>query len=157
MRATPVVDDWNGDGRKDLLIGNFDGNILIYINDGTDEKPSFNSPPSYLKVKNKIYKVSEGGRAAPRIFDWNRDGVKDLLVGEFEGYIYFLKNIGSNKDPRFKNSSKLMLTTGLPLQYPDEGSSPRSRLFVSDWNNDGAHDIVVGGKDGRVMLYASIP
>lgn len=155
LRATPVVNDWNGDGKKDLLIGNFEGNIVIYLNGGTDKSPVFDSLPYNLRVNRTDFNV--GGRAAPRIFDWDRDGLKDLLIGEYEGWIYFLKNVGTNNAPVFNSFKKLLLVDGRPLRYPDEGGAPRSRLFVTDWNNDGLPDILVGGKDGKVMLYVAVP
>jgi hypothetical protein len=38
----PVVDDWNGDGKKDLLVGQFGGGkIRLYLNEGTDVEPAF--------------------------------------------------------------------------------------------------------------------
>lgn len=36
----PAVADWNGDGRKDLLVGQFGGGkIRLYLNEGTDAAP----------------------------------------------------------------------------------------------------------------------
>jgi hypothetical protein len=38
----PCVSDWNGDGKKDLLVGRFmGGEVRLYINQGTDEAPVF--------------------------------------------------------------------------------------------------------------------
>ncbi|MBI5057875.1 MAG: VCBS repeat-containing protein [Nitrospirae bacterium] len=149
-RAAPVADDWNGDGKKDLIIGSIDGKIKIYINKGTDAEPVFDS--SYLlQVGGRDFAVS--GRAAPRVADWNKDGLKDLLVGDLEGYVYYLKNAGTNSAPVFKRAEKLFLRNGDFLRYPDPDGDPRSRLYVTDWNNDGLDDIVLGGKDGKVMLY----
>ncbi len=40
----PAVADWNGDGRKDLIVGAFTGNpgnVRLYLNSGTDAAPSF--------------------------------------------------------------------------------------------------------------------
>ena len=38
----PCVTDWNGDGRKDLLVGQFmNGQIRLYLNTGTDAAPEF--------------------------------------------------------------------------------------------------------------------
>jgi len=38
----PCVADWNGDGRKDLLLGQFmEGRIRFYPNTGTDAQPAF--------------------------------------------------------------------------------------------------------------------
>jgi hypothetical protein len=40
----PCVADWNGDGRKDLLVGQFvGGKIALYLNEGTDKAPKFGS------------------------------------------------------------------------------------------------------------------
>lgn len=84
-RATPVFEDWNGDGYRDLLVGNLAGNIQIYINQATNENPtpSFSSYTNLL-VGGSTYDI--GSRAAPRIYDWDGDGLKDILVGEYTGY-----------------------------------------------------------------------
>ena len=40
----PTVVDWNGDGKKDLLVGQFGGGrIRVDLNEGTDGKPTFKS------------------------------------------------------------------------------------------------------------------
>ena len=37
----PAVSDWNGDGKKDLIVGHFagKGNVKLFINEGTDASP----------------------------------------------------------------------------------------------------------------------
>lgn len=43
--TTPVatVADWNNDGRKDLIVGDFYyGNIYLFLNEGTHLNPVFN-------------------------------------------------------------------------------------------------------------------
>lgn len=153
IRATPIVDDWDEDGRKDLLVGRFGGFILIYLNHGTDAAPLFTT--SYnLQVGGVDFDI--GTRAAPRIFDWNEDGLKDLLIGEVEGYVYYLENIGTNDAPLFNSAEKLLLINGDHLRFPGS-AGPRSRLYVSDWNNDGHNDILLGGFDGRVVLFLAEP
>jgi len=42
--AAPAVYDWNGDGKKDLLIGEFETTecwVRVYLNEGTDTAPKF--------------------------------------------------------------------------------------------------------------------
>lgn len=40
--ATPNLVDWDGDGRRDLLVGQFGGGkVRVYLNRGTDAEPSF--------------------------------------------------------------------------------------------------------------------
>lgn len=40
--SAPCVVDWNGDGKKDLLVGCFyNGNVYLYLNSGTNSNPVF--------------------------------------------------------------------------------------------------------------------
>lgn len=44
----------------------------------------------------------EVGHAAPHYVDFDGDGTKDLLVGQFGGgKLRIYKNVGSNENPRF--------------------------------------------------------
>jgi WD40 repeat protein len=153
LRATPIVNDWDEDGRKDLLIGSLDGTIRIYLNEGSDAAPVFNSM-FFLELGGSMFDI--GSRSAPRVFDWNEDGLKDLLVGELYGYAYYLENVGTNDASVFDNAEILLLANGDPLRYVNSGSVPRSRVFAADWNEDGLNDIVLGGYDGKLQLFLSI-
>jgi len=49
-----------------------------------------------------------GGHADPCVADWDGDGLKDLLLGEFtNGRIRFYPNSGTNRDPVFSTWSYL--------------------------------------------------
>lgn len=42
------------------------------------------------------------GHAAPYLYDWDGDGVRDLLVGQFgEGKLRIYKNRGTDSAPKF--------------------------------------------------------
>lgn len=42
------------------------------------------------------------GCASPCVTDWNLDGKKDLIVGQFKnGKIRYYENIGTNANPKF--------------------------------------------------------
>lgn len=149
-RAAPVSADWDGDGKKDLLAGSMDGSIRVFINEGTDSEPVMKAP-YILQAGGRDFNA--GSRSAPILYDWNGDGLKDVLAGEMEGHVYFLKNTGTSKNPVFDRAEKLFLRDGNVIRYPDKDNSARSRLFITDWNNDGHNDLLLGGKDGRVVLY----
>lgn len=50
----PLVYDWNKDGKKDLIIGEFEakGKFRIYLNVGTDAEPKFTDDWFYGKGAN---------------------------------------------------------------------------------------------------------
>ena len=45
---------------------------------------------------------TEVGHATPALYDWDGDGKRDLLVGQFGGgKMKIFRNVGSNQSPRF--------------------------------------------------------
>ncbi len=88
-------------------------------------------------------------RADPRIYDLDQDGLKDLLVGEYDGNVYFYKNVGTNAAPVFDASFDTLRTTG---GFRVSATSS-SRFHCVDWTGDGDVDIIISGLDGYVVLY----
>ena len=42
--SAPCVADWNGDGKKDLIVGSdWENGVYLYINEGSDDEPVFSS------------------------------------------------------------------------------------------------------------------
>ncbi len=66
--------------------------------------PKFNDAES-IKVNNSEITIKN---SSPAIADWDGDGLKDLLIGQFSsGKIHFFKNIGSKTEPLLEESSFL--------------------------------------------------
>lgn len=64
--------------------------------------------PRFLTVGNSFMQVGKVGHAAPLVYDWDRDGKMDILVGEFEikkSYLKLFRNIGTNKKPIYEEDS----------------------------------------------------
>jgi hypothetical protein len=60
--------------------------------------------PFKVQVAGKPLDVENVGHAHPFLGDFDGDGVKDLLVGEFkDGKLRIYKNVGTNSEPRFDN------------------------------------------------------
>ncbi len=58
--ASPFMVDWNGDGKQDLLLGQFDaGKIRFYANTGTNYNPTFGDF-SYLQADGSDISLSCG-------------------------------------------------------------------------------------------------
>ena len=54
-------------------------------------------------------KIDVGSYAAPLAVDWNSDGLKDLLSGQFDGgMIRYYPNVGTNSSPQFDSFFYLM-------------------------------------------------
>ncbi len=54
-------------------------------------------------------RINVGSYAAPLAVDWNDDGKKDLICGQFDyGYIRFYPNVGTNSAPVFDEYYYLM-------------------------------------------------
>ncbi|MFN0058071.1 MAG: hypothetical protein ACKVX7_06405 [Planctomycetota bacterium] len=58
-------------------------------------------PPVRLTAEDKAIDV-EIGHAAPYLYDFDRDGKRDLLVGQFkEGKLRIYRNLGTNAQPKY--------------------------------------------------------
>lgn len=85
--------------------------VLAGLAPGAD-RPSELLPPVRLEAAGKPIDTAVG-HAAPFVGDFDGDGVKDLLVGQFgDGILWVYKNVGTNARPKlaaglqFKGGSK---------------------------------------------------
>lgn len=96
---TIVAYDWTKNGRLDVLLGDEDGRVALFVNKGElkDGKPTF-EPPIYFKQKSDSLKC--GALSTPFGVDWDDDGDWDIICGNSAGYIFFIENLsGPNVDP----------------------------------------------------------
>ena len=87
--AAPVVADWDGDGRPDLIVGAEDGSVVWYRNAGTAKEPKLEAArrlvgpsPVGWGGDDKRGPRDWGLRVKPCVFDWDGDGRPDLLLGD---------------------------------------------------------------------------
>jgi hypothetical protein len=139
-----IVVDWNGDGLYDLLLGDRDGFVILYLNEGSNESPRYGSGIR-LRAAGKEIKVR--GPSAPCLLDWNEDGKKDLLVGDGSGYLNLFLNTGSSTSPDYALPSRVQ------ADYKDLDVRSKASPCVVDWNGDGRFDLLVGSGSGELFLF----
>ena len=145
-RAAPCFADWNGDGRRDLVVGGIDGRFHLFINEGTDHEPFF---PSAAVIQDEAGDIIMPGELAnPDVFDFDGDGLVDLISGNVGGDLFFFRNLGPEDDPLLVFAGYLS-SGGEPI---GEYGLARTRPFVCDWTGDGHPDLLIGATSGRVWL-----
>jgi hypothetical protein len=74
--------------------------------------------PVMLEAGGAPIKVDAPGYACPSWADWDGDGKKDLLVGQFaKGKIRFFKNEGGDTLPKLRKG-EMLLTGKEPAEVP---------------------------------------
>lgn len=149
-RACPTIVDWNNDSKKDLVVGALDGNIRLFINEGTDVVPNF---PAQVLVQDQDTGLAldvPSDRSSPEMGDFDDDGDKDLLAGNTNGQLILYHNVGTDAAPAFATSSSEYVTSnGVPIDLVPS----RSRPSACDWTGNGTTDVLIGASDGLVHLY----
>ena len=128
----PAVGDLNGDGTDDLAVGSYEGVLKLYTGnaDGT-----FTPAQDLSGVAGTL-----GDWLAPAVTDLNGDGVMDLAIGVFDGYIARAEQTGgtfavtgylTGDDTNYKGNQNLKFATNcVPAFY--------------DMDGDGLDDLITG-------------
>jgi len=158
--AVPDVADWDGDGRKDLVVGTEDGFVWFLRN--LDPKGGISrwDAPRLLESDGQPIRPVEQKHLQgpcewwwaytnPAVVDWDLDGDLDLILGHVgESYLYY-ENIGSRTDPKLTARGNLRCdsTDG---DEADVSVCWRTRPGAGDLSGDGLPDLV--GIDGERQL-----
>jgi hypothetical protein len=152
----PRIVYWDGDDRKDLLVGLADGTVKIFVNTGTEENPAFDGGTNVRVGDPGIWNLDVGTRATTTFVDWNSDGMMDLVVGALDGKIHIYLDCGCTWPiPAFHYSpivGDLAEQDGWDLIVPSSRSSP----VVFDLDGDGKKDLLTGNTNGQLLFYGNV-
>ncbi len=137
QNCSPYLIDWDENGYLDLLIGGYpvsgsttSGFLHLYMNDNSAADELNFTTFTNLSFWNMW-------RTTHEFYDLDRDGDKDLILGNEDGRIYFSPNTGTHEAPVFSSYFPLQANGSII----DVGS--RARETINDWNEDGIPDLIV--------------
>lgn len=150
--VAPAVGDINNDGLDELILGHSDGTVHYVVNGAVSAavQPDWTSSPAILKDVSAT-PVSTDGYAAPLVYDMNKDGHKDLLLGEVHGSVYYYQNMGTAPGPIHL---ELKTTTlGNIKVDPMNETIGNSVPCIGKIDNTGIEYLVLGSRSGRLFRY----
>jgi hypothetical protein len=139
-RSSVLVCDWDGDGRKDVVLAGEKG-YHFYRNVGSPAQPVLEAPrPILFNGRNVSYARPNLGS----FVDWDGDGKRDLIGCEFENSVRLYRNLGSGRpgeEPRFgPPEGEIILQASAPQMI--------SGADAIDWDGDGRLDLLTGQGHG---------
>jgi hypothetical protein len=150
QNSFPVLIDYDADGKKDLLIGNYGyynnnslkSQLTLYKNIGTAALPSFS-----LITRDFANLSSQNlNNVMPAVGDVDNDGDVDICIGTSSGQIHWLENTAGAGNPCnfsvFRNN---------PFSFTTNSAAAAPQLF--DIDNDGKLDLLIGTKNGKIAFY----
>lgn len=133
--------DWDDDGDLDLVLGSFEGNFYLRLNEGSAREPAFATESILLERDGEPLQI-EGRDAIPKIVDWDGDGRFDILTGSGEGGAYWLHNIGKKGAPQFADPEEIVAPSG--GKGTDGWPGKRTQVCATDFDCDGDLDLLIG-------------
>ena len=150
----PAFGDLDGDGDKDMLIGDLQGKLHYFRNDPAGNVAQFTleQPTIPALVNGDTIQLDVGMFATPQLFDVDADGDLDLLIGERNGNINYYRQLDPAPDQLWElvNDSIGGLTVA---EYWNVTGYSVPFMYL---NNNGQRELVVGTESGWIHQYDGI-
>lgn len=146
----PCVADFDGDGDLDIICGEFVDGLTWFENVGTRTAPKFAKGRQLSNKQGDIRLFLE--MIVPVVSDFDKDGKPDLVIGDEDGRVAFLRNTGKTKDgiPQFE-SPRYLKQKADNLKF-----GALSTPYAYDWDGDGKQDIIAGNSAGNIAFIRNL-
>ncbi len=134
--SKPTFADVDGDGDLDAFIGERDGNIFYFENDG-------GTFTEITGAANPLNGVRVGSFSTPTFADVDGDGDLDAFIGEQNGNINYFENDGGT----------FTEITGAANPFNGFDAGSYSSPTFADVDGDGDLDAFIGEKDGNINYF----
>jgi hypothetical protein len=156
--ASPVLADLDGDGKLEIILAAFDGNVYVFNGDGTTHTGfpvQIHSPLAY-KTDHVI--------TTPAVGDFNGDAIPDILVGSNEtignqggtGFFYVVDGRGSAA-PGGPFLPHWPLEISSQYTLPIVGQGTNSSPAIVDLDGDGNADAFMQGNAQGPLVVPGDP
>jgi len=139
---SPNLVDWDGDGDLDLICGEFLDRISFFENIGTRTKPEY-AEGRFLEINGETLHL-ELEMLQVVVFDWDKDGDPDIIVGKEDGRVVLIENTG-----RMENNIPVLAP---PRYFRQQAQDVKCGALTTpcsvDWDGDGDEDILCGNTAG---------
>lgn len=146
---SPTFGDIDGDGKPDMVCGDRTGNLHYFKNiASTNDTVIFNLVTSALST------IDVGGYSSPQLFDLNKDGLLDLIVGEKNGNLNYFPNTGTANNFIF---ATLPANDNLgDIDVIDQTVSNFGYSMPCFFDSAGVTHAVVGCQRGTLFHYTNV-
>ncbi len=149
LRLIPALGDLNADGKPDLILGRDNGQLAFFVNTSVGSSPLFQLQTNALPDANNVV-IQVPLFSAPQLFDYNQDGLLDLLIGHKGGTIHYYQNTGTTSAAIFTLVTTQLGGVNVQSNGPDGYAVPHFFSF-----QDSTY-LLVGALDGHLHFYDSI-
>ncbi|MCT4560599.1 MAG: T9SS type A sorting domain-containing protein [Crocinitomicaceae bacterium] len=149
IHLMPTFADLTGDGKKEMLLALENGEFRLYTNTSSSGNATFSAPSGPLQ-NNSGQTINHGTFPNAQLFDLNKDGRIDLIIGKRSGELIYYENTGTTNSPVFTLKNDHLGNVDVSNLFPD--GFPVPHFFTKD---DTTY-LFCGSLEGGLRFYKNI-